>query len=192
VFPELLSGKLRGVADLSEAQLGLLEGHFKLLQHWNQTLNLISRVSVDKIIERHYAESVFVAVHLPPGALTIVDIGSGGGFPGVPIAIMRPECSVTLVEAHQRKSVFLREATRGIDRLRVFPKRLSDLGESFEWAASRAVRFEDIELDTARVASSAALLAGEEQPSGNCFTWNNPIRLPWGDRRFLWIGKRST
>lgn len=192
MFAELLAGKLRGVADLSQSQLELLERHFNILQRWNQTLNLTSRVSNVEIVERHYAESIFLGIKLPKEVVSIVDIGSGGGFPGIPIAILRPGCSVTLVEAHQRKSVFLREAARGINNLRVFPERLDKLKEHFDWAVSRAVRFEDIEAQTARIVVHAALLAGKEEPARECFTWNEPIHLPWGERRFLWLGKRST
>jgi 16S rRNA (guanine527-N7)-methyltransferase len=64
-------------------------------------------------VVRHYCESLYLAIHLPPGGHRIVDLGSGAGFPGFPIAVARPECSVVLVESHQRKAAFLKEAARG-------------------------------------------------------------------------------
>jgi 16S rRNA G527 N7-methylase RsmG len=70
----------------------LLEKHFLLLQHWNRTLNLTSLKNPEEIVERHYAESLFLGAHLPAGNLSIVDVGSGAGFPGIPVA--RPSNAV--------------------------------------------------------------------------------------------------
>jgi 16S rRNA (guanine527-N7)-methyltransferase len=192
VFAELLRNQLRGFAELTESQIDLLEKHFFLLQRWNQSLNLTSLKTAEEIIERHYAESLFLGAHLPAGGLRIVDIGSGAGFPGIPVAILRPECHVTLVESHQRKSVFLREAARDLTNIAVSADRIEGVKQTFDWAISRAVKFEGIKNAALRVAGKVALLAAEAQPSSDCFTWNDPIRLPWGEKRFLWIGIRST
>ena len=67
--------------------------HYELLQRWNQKLNL---TRIDSI-ERNYGESLFLAQHLPPGELSICDVGSGAGFPGFPVAVARPECRVALI-----------------------------------------------------------------------------------------------
>jgi 16S rRNA (guanine527-N7)-methyltransferase len=83
-----------------------LRAHFELLQRWNKSLNL---TRIDSV-ERNYGESLFLGRHLPPGPLRICDIGSGAGFPGFPVAVLRPDCEITLIEAHQRKAVFLKEA----------------------------------------------------------------------------------
>ena len=188
MFAKLLTSKTNGIVELSSSQVHLLEKHFLLLQRWNQKLNLTSLKTPHEIIERHYAESLFLGAHLPGGNLSIVDIGSGAGFPGIPVAILRPDCRVTLVESHKRKSVFLREATRDLSNIVVSAERIEEVHVQFDWVISRAVKFEDIEKAALAIADHIALLAGETKPSSGCFTWNDPIPLPWGQQRFLWIG----
>lgn len=172
------------LAPLSHIQIKQLERHYELLTRWNKVLNLTSLQNPQEIIERHYGESLFLGQNLPPGSLRIADVGSGGGFPGIPVAIFRPDCSVTLIESHQRKCVFLREATREINNIHVIAKRAEDVAEQFDWVISRAVKHPRV------LAPNLALLGVEEPPIEGRFTWNK-IKLPWGEHRFLWLG-RST
>jgi 16S rRNA (guanine527-N7)-methyltransferase len=188
VFAELLTAELKGLVDLSGAQIDLLENHLILLQRWNEKLNLTSLKNPTEMIERHYAESLFLGVQIPNGKFSIVDIGSGARFTGIPVAILRPDCAVTLVESHQRKSVFLREAARDLSNIAICTDRIEAVELKFDWAISRAVKFEDIQNAALRMCKRVALLAGAVSPGSNCFTWNEPIRLPWGRERFLWIG----
>ena len=76
---------------------------------------------------------------LPPGPIRVADVGSGAGFPGIPIAIIRSDITVTLIESHQRKAVFLRESSAGIPNLLVLPIRAEHCSERFDWVVSRAV-----------------------------------------------------
>jgi 16S rRNA (guanine527-N7)-methyltransferase len=192
VFADLLRSRLAGVADLSAGQIDLLQSHYELLVRWNRTLNLTAIRTMEEAVERHYCESVFLAVHLPPGPLRIADIGSGGGFPGFPVAVLRPDCSVTLIESHRRKVVFLREATRALPNVRVLPVRGEQVTEVFDHAISRAVSCEDLAPMLMRIAESADLLTGAEAPPEELgFRWEEPVALPWGSRRFLRIGKKS-
>ena len=177
MFAELLREKLKGRVELSGSQIALLEEHFVLLQRWNRVLNLTSVRDPEEMIERHYAESLFLGAHLPAGQQTIVDIGSGAGFPGIPVAVLRPECTITLVESHQRKSVFLEEASRGLPNISVSAERIEAVKLRFGWAISRAVKFEDIEKAAFTVTERIGLLAGESAPGSLCFTWNKPIRV---------------
>jgi 16S rRNA (guanine527-N7)-methyltransferase len=105
VFAELLRAKVSGIVRLTDQQIEILEAHYQLLVRWNRVLNLTSVRSMEEAIERHYGESLFLAVHLPDEPLRVVDVGSGAGFPGIPVGVMRPDCSVTLIEAHARKAV---------------------------------------------------------------------------------------
>jgi len=172
------------LAPLSPIQIKQLERHYELLIRWNKVLNLTSIRDPTEIIKRHYAESLFLGQHLPSGSLRIADIGSGAGFPGIPVAILRPDCSVCLIESHQRKSVFLREATREINNVRVIDQRAGDVKEDFDWAISRAIKHPPV------LARNFAFLGGEEPPFNDRFTWNK-IKLTCGEHRFLWLG-RST
>jgi 16S rRNA (guanine527-N7)-methyltransferase len=189
VFPEVLVERLRGIVELSPQQLSLLEDHYGILKRWNATLNLTRIEDVLEAAERHYAESLFLAVHLPLGALEIADVGSGGGFPGIPVAILRPDCSVTLIESHQRKAVFLKEATRSISNIQVIGRRAEDVLERFDRVISRAVSYSDLVRPLKRLAPAADLLTGGEEPPVKLdFRWDAPISLPWGKQRFLRVG----
>ncbi len=86
-FEALLRSNLRGVCQLSAEQLELLHGHYQLLTRWNQVLNLSSIRTLEAAVVRHYCESLFLAANLPADAHSVADVGSGGGFPGIPIAV---------------------------------------------------------------------------------------------------------
>jgi len=143
---------------MTAAHKAALEAHYDLMLRWNAKLNLTRITDREEAWKRHYEESVFLAEKLPPGPLRIADVGSGAGFPGIPIAIVRPECTVTLIESHQRKAVFLREATRDLPNVRVLAMRAEEVKEKFDWIVSRAVSPEDVlKLD---LAPNIALLTG--------------------------------
>ena len=192
MFAELLRQRLGSIIELSPVQVHQLEKHFDLLNRWNRVLNLTSVKRPEEIVERHYCESLFLATHLLHGSLRISDIGSGAGFPGIPLAIARPDCSVILIESHQRKSVFLREAARELANVSVIPTRAEEITKTFDWVTSRAVRFSEIERSAAKLAPNVAIFGGAEMPSATCFTWNTPVTVPWGEHRKLWFGSRRS
>ncbi len=189
-FRELLTDRLRGIFALSDSQVDQLERHYELLVKWNRAINLTSiRKSVD-IVERHYCESLFLAKHLLPGRQRIVDVGSGAGFPGIPVAIALPHSSVALVESHQRKAVFLREASRVLPNVSVLAVRAETVSERYDWAISRAVKWSYIANLASMFASSVAFLGGELTPTelpGLDTTVRIP--LPWGRQRFLYVSR---
>ena len=188
MFPELLRKKLAGILEPSSAQIQTLQAHYELLLRWNRVLNLTTIDSLEEAIERHYCESLFLAVHLNPRPLQLADVGSGAGFPGIPVAVVRPDCTVTLIESHKRKAVFLREATRKLPNVRVLNQRGEDIEERFDCAVSRAVSYEDLGPILKKIAETADLLTGGEAPPPDwCFTWNT-IPLPWGQHRYLRVG----
>lgn len=137
MFRDLVRSRLAGIAELSEEQIGALEGHYELLRRWNRRLNLTSISGLEEAVERHYCESLFLASRLPPARLSIVDVGSGAGFPGFPVAVFRPDWSVTLIESDQRKAVFLREASRALPNVRVLSQRAKAVAEPYDHAVSK-------------------------------------------------------
>jgi 16S rRNA (guanine527-N7)-methyltransferase len=174
---------------LTAEQCARLEAHLELLLRWNRTLNLTAIRNREEAIERHYCESLFLGATLPAGPLTIADMGSGAGFPGFPVGVFRPDCTVTLIESHQRKAVFLREAARMQSNVRVLAKRGEDVRERFDWVISRAVSYADLLPVLKNLAPNADLLTGSEPPPEALgFTWDPPLALPWGKQRFLWSG----
>lgn len=185
MFKGLLAKEFAPYGTLSELQLDQLESHYLSLIHWNARLNLTRIRDLEESIRFHYCESLFLARFLPCGLQRIVDIGSGAGFPGIPVAISRPECYVTLVESHQRKSVFLREASRDLNNVAVVAKRAEDISDGFDWLISRAVApSEVLQLDLGK---NIALLIGEEDAAQLGGT-SEPI--PWGERRVLFHVER--
>jgi 16S rRNA (guanine527-N7)-methyltransferase len=189
MFADLLRQRLAGVVELSPGQVEALETHYQLLLRWNRAVNLTSIKGMEEAVERHYCESLFLGAHLPQGPLRIADIGSGAGFPGFPVAVLRPDCSVSLIESHQRKAVFLREASRNLPNVRVLAKRAEDVKEQFDWAISRAVSYKDLASFLKNLAPSVDLLTGGEvPPDGIGFVWQAPITVPWSRQRFLRLG----
>ncbi|MGA2434943.1 MAG: 16S rRNA (guanine(527)-N(7))-methyltransferase RsmG [Bryobacteraceae bacterium] len=192
-FRDLLHTNFDRYKELTDRETSLLYTHYELLSRWNRVLNLTSIQKLEEIVLRHYCESLFLTIHLPEKSATVLDVGSGPGFPGIPLAILRPDCTVVLAESHQRKAVFLREATRELPNVRVAPKRADQVGKSFEWVVSRAVRWADV---LKVVTGNCALLLGQEDARSLTavvdFHWQNPIVLPWGDRRVLAIGNKCT
>jgi hypothetical protein len=123
---------------------------------------------------------------------TLVDVGSGAGFPGVPIAVLHPSWQVTLVESNQRKSVFLREASRHLENISVLPERAEVVKTDFDWVVSRAVNPEDLLANVPRLGRNVGLLLGEVNYLAlrkfTSIAWSEPVRLPWGDRRLCVFG----
>jgi 16S rRNA (guanine527-N7)-methyltransferase len=95
---------------------GQLATYLELLVKWNARTNLTAIRSPDEIVRRHFGESLFAAQHLDvnhtANCETLLDFGSGAGFPGLPIQLLRPDIRVTLAESQNKKAAFLREAVR--------------------------------------------------------------------------------
>ena len=90
-----------------------LEVYLELLVRWNAKTNLTSVRDPEEMVRRHFGESLFAAQHLgDPLPPTLLDLGSGAGFPGIPIALAHPGVAVTLAESQGKKASFLREAVR--------------------------------------------------------------------------------
>jgi 16S rRNA (guanine527-N7)-methyltransferase len=120
-----------GLDPLSEAQIGQCAAHYELLCRWNSRVNLTRITEPREAARFHYAESIFSARFIA-NERTILDIGSGAGFPAIPLAIVRPDLEVTGLEANKKKSLFLKEAKHELrlENLKVVTARL----EEFNWA----------------------------------------------------------
>ena len=113
-----------------------------VLLRWNAKLNLTAIRTPEEILRRHFLECIFCAQHLPAGTASLLDYGSGAGFPGIPIALCRTEIRVTLAESQAKKAAFLREAVRtlGLDA-KVFYGRVVEMAPErvFDVVTLRAV-----------------------------------------------------
>ncbi|GGH02376.1 16S rRNA (guanine(527)-N(7))-methyltransferase RsmG [Silvibacterium dinghuense] len=135
-----------GLDPLPEGAPGQFATYLELLLKWNARLNLTAIRNPEEILRRHFLESIECARAIPDaGALpssTVLDLGSGAGFPGIPVAILRPELVVTLAESQAKKSSFLREAVRTLGlSARVFDGRIETmpLPQRFGTVTLRAV-----------------------------------------------------
>jgi 16S rRNA (guanine(527)-N(7))-methyltransferase RsmG len=180
MFQKLLAAEFAPYGALSTLQLTQLEAHFTALTKWNARLNLTRIRDLQETVQFHYCESLFLGQSLPQEKLRIADIGSGGGFPGIPVAILRPDCEVTLVESHQRKSVFLREATRELKNVQVLASRAEDLKSDFDWIISRAVTPQEV-LDLKNARQFSLLIGSEDAEKLR----GSSKLIPWGNRRVL-------
>jgi 16S rRNA (guanine527-N7)-methyltransferase len=194
---------LQPYIQLDESRLSAISKYIDLLLKWNARINLTAIREPEEIVRRHFGESFFVANRLlsQRPAKTAVDLGSGAGFPGVPLAILAPEVQVTLIEAQQKKATFLREliSQLGLGNAKVF----ADRGEKFNQVADivtmRAVESFSTVLPVAvRLANPGgciALLIGaaQEQTARDvekAVEWNDPVQIPGGHSRILLVGTK--
>jgi 16S rRNA (guanine527-N7)-methyltransferase len=115
--------------------------YLDLLLKWNARTNLTAIRDPEEIVRRHFGESLFAGQHLG-SCETLLDFGSGAGFPGLPIAILRPDIAVTLAESQNKKATFLREAVRTLGlTTEVWPSRVEAMpaARQFHTVALRAV-----------------------------------------------------
>jgi 16S rRNA (guanine527-N7)-methyltransferase len=216
-------------AVLSSSQLSSISTYIDLLIRWNARINLTAVHQSEEIVTRHFGESFFLARHLflttgdvgtaalgcpaarssaeeahkrSSPAESVIDVGSGAGFPGLPIKIWAPHIHLTLIESNQKKVAFLREVVRALTltNVDVFAGRAADFPASASIVTVRAVeRFDTILPTAARLLDDPgwlALLVGESQlgrvrtlvPE---LTWSDPIRLPLSANRVLIIGSKE-
>jgi 16S rRNA (guanine527-N7)-methyltransferase len=178
-FCELLCKAAAPFQRLTDAQSAALYRHYELMLRWNKVINLTRISELREAVERHYAESLFLAAQLPAGARTLVDIGSGAGFPGIPVAAVHPELAVTLVESDQRKAAFLREASDGLKNVAVIAHRAEELSESVDVVVSRAVKPQDVLKVAQRIARHALLLVSEADASKLDIPGSEAIPVPF-------------
>jgi 16S rRNA (guanine527-N7)-methyltransferase len=181
-----------------------MQRHMTLLLKWNESVNLTAIRDPLEILYRHFCESMFAASVMSLDSGRLADVGSGGGFPGLALKIIRPELEVFLVESNVKKATFLAEAVRDLDLTgaRVIVSRYEDLGEELaplDFACSRAVgEFSTFLKWTASPqidAKQTLLWVGgrdlDEIRSLPSWEWREPIQLPQSLRRFLLVGTRK-
>ncbi len=211
---------------LTSTQLDQISTYIDLLNRWNSRVNLTAIRTPEEIVTRHFGESLFAARHLFPLCAQIpvektkelnvaeslpspgllVDIGSGAGFPGLPIKLWSPQTRVTLIESNHKKVAFLREVIRALTLtdIDVFPGRAEEFPQaSAATITLRAVeRFDQI-LPTAlgllapgllAPSSRLALLISKPQlPPAQAVTprlhWLPPIPIPQSERKVVAIAR---
>jgi 16S rRNA (guanine527-N7)-methyltransferase len=162
---------------------GQLSLYLDLLLKWNARTNLTAIRDPEEIVRRHFGESLFAARHLDPAITTLLDLGSGAGFPGLPIALLRPEITVTLAESQNKKATFLREAARTLGlSVEIWAARAETMPEArqFHTVTLRAVDNMAAAIAAAVPRASHELLFLTSTPPvlPPTFTLNPPISIP--------------
>ncbi|MCB0208848.1 MAG: 16S rRNA (guanine(527)-N(7))-methyltransferase RsmG [Anaerolineae bacterium] len=134
---------------LSEAQLHAFALYYRELVAWNEKINLTRIIEPDEVVSKHFLDSLSVVAALPKGnkPLSLIDVGSGAGFPGIPLRIALPDIRVTLLESTGKKTKFLQHVidTLALKSTRVITARAEEAGQhpdhraKYDVAVARAV-----------------------------------------------------
>jgi 16S rRNA (guanine527-N7)-methyltransferase len=190
---------------VDEKQVSQIQQYMSTLLAWNEKLNLTAIRDPLEILYRHFCESMYAGVSVPLEKGRLADIGSGGGFPGLPLKILRPKIELFLVESNVKKATFLAEVIRELDfnDARVLVSRYEELGEELApmdtvclravgefasflaWAGSERIAAQQVVLWIgARDLEEIRNIAGWE--------WREAIPVPHSLRRSLLVGTRKT
>ena len=189
---------------LDDRQVVQIQQYTKLLQQWNEKLNLTAIRDPLEILHRHFCESMFGAVAGKVEFGRLADIGSGPGFPGIPLKILRPQLELFLVESNIKKGTFLAEVLRELElaNARVLISRYEELNEELaplDFLCSRAVgefgpflKWAGSEQLSAR---RLLLWVGgrdlDEVRKSVDWEWEEPILVPNSLRRYILSGAKK-
>jgi 16S rRNA (guanine527-N7)-methyltransferase len=181
-----------------------IQQYIEILLAWNEKINLTAIRDPLEILYRHFCESMYASVAVPVENGRLADVGSGGGFPGLPLKIIRPNLRVFLVESNIKKATFLAEVIRalGLKDAQVLVRRYEELNEEvapldyvcsralgeysdfLEWAGSKEMGAKNVILWI-----GARDLAEIQKISS--WDWQGPIVVPHSLQRVLLVGNRK-
>ncbi len=190
-----------GLDPLDPETVAKFDIYLSLFVRWNTKLNLSSVRDEEEILSRHIIESISVARYLPDQVRTLLDFGSGGGLPGIPISLCRHEIAVTLAESQGKKAAFLQEAVRVLGiAATVYAGRAESLQTEFDCVILRAVdKMPQAVAAAAKLVSpqgwlalmtTDAALAELKVAAGPQLHWDAPIRLPGSESKILALGRK--
>jgi 16S rRNA (guanine527-N7)-methyltransferase len=197
-----------GGETLAPRLLEALQRYLDLLLRWNARVNLTAVRDAETIVSRHFGESLFAARALLRGGreaaapATLADVGSGAGFPGIPMKLFAPEIELTLIESHNKKAVFLREVVRslGLDRAQVFCGRAEHWAKTADLVTLRAVeQFERALPVAAKLVAKNGRLglligAGQvptaQEVLGGNWEWEEPVGVPRSEAKVVIAARR--
>lgn len=186
-------------AELAQQTLTYID----LLLKWNARINLTAVRDAATVVTRHFGESFFAASRLisPSWKGSVIDVGSGAGFPGLPLAMLAPEVRVTLIESANKKAAFLNEVIFALKlrNAKVFNQRAEEYTNQADLVTMRAVeKFESalsVALGLVAESGRLALMIGSQQVAlaeslVREVEWQVPIEVPGGHSRVLLVGTK--
>jgi 16S rRNA (guanine527-N7)-methyltransferase len=187
---------------LQDDQLSMVRQYIQLLLKWNQSISLTTVTDTDEILSRHFGESMFAAQVRPVENCRLADVGTGPGFPGLPLKILVPSLKLTLIESNKKKCAFLREVVSalGLKEVEVLAERFEQLRAEtlpVDLISARALgEFKELlHWSEKAIASGGNLLLwlGAEDVTRMAtvrnWLWEPAIKIPDSQRRFLLIGR---
>ena len=181
-----------------------IQQYIKTLLTWNEKVNLTAIRDPLEILYRHFCESMYAAEAIPVEKGRLADVGSGGGFPGLPLKIIRPNLRVFLVESNLKKATFLAEVIRelGLKDTQVLVRRYEELHEEIaplDYVCSRALgefpSFLKWASSTETGARQVILWIGArdlpEIQRIDAWEWREPIQVPHSLQRLLLVGAKK-
>jgi 16S rRNA (guanine527-N7)-methyltransferase len=181
-----------------------IQQYIGILLQWNDKINLTAIRDPLEILYRHFCECMYAAVAVPVEHGRLADVGSGGGFPGLPLKILRPDLRLFLVESSIKKVTFLAEVTRelGLKDVQVLARRYEELGEEvapLDFVCSRALGEFPTFLEWAKSEQIAAKrvilwIGARDLPEIQkirTWDWAEPIQVPNSLRRLLLVGTKK-
>jgi 16S rRNA (guanine527-N7)-methyltransferase len=186
---------------LDSATSAKFADYLAVILRWNARMNLTAVRDPGGILQRHFLESIACARLLPRETTTLLDFGSGAGFPGIPIALCRSEIAVTLAESQGKKAAFLQEAVRTLGlNVQIHAGRAEALSSQFDCVTLRAVdRMELAVQEAARLVriggwlaplTTSTALSKIQAAADAGFSWSAPASLPGADDRILALATR--
>ena len=185
-------------------QVVQIQQYINILLSWNDKVNLTAIRDPLEILYRHFCESMFAGISVPIERGRLADVGTGAGFPGLPLKILHPSLQVFLIESNIKKATFLAEVIRalGLKDAQVLVRRYEELGEEIaplDFACARALGEFPAFLDWAHREHLAAKevvlwIGSQDLPEilkARTFEWREPIRVPNSLRRVLLVGARK-
>jgi len=189
---------------VSERQVLQIQQYIKILLAWNERLNLTAIRDPHEVLYRHFCESMFAATAVPLENGRLADVGSGGGFPGLPLKIFRPDLRIFLIESNLKKATFLAEVIRELELTdtQVLVRRYEELGEEIaplDFICARALGEFPSFLEWARseqLATKQVILwiGARDLPELQkirTWQWREPIPVPNSLRRLLLVGTKK-
>jgi 16S rRNA (guanine527-N7)-methyltransferase len=193
------------VTEATSPLVGGIQLYISLLLQWNRSISLTTVTDPEEIVRFHFGEGLFAASSVPITHGRLADVGTGAGFPGLPLRMLIPSLDLTLIESNAKKAAFLEEVVRKLapDRVHISRSRMEDLetggpipAPSFDFITARAFGQFDglLAWSKGHLARPGKLVLwlGKQDVTAisqrGDWNWSAPQQIPGSDRRFILSG----